>query len=405
VALVVGVVAGGWCLLVPRQRLAAARRAESIVLAEAGATTYLSFQMRRVEAVIDPEARRRLEMAVLDHSMALTSWHEWASGIDPRAAAPLEAEVRAYASALDDLGSVAEEIEGLRNQIAQELDPAIKHARSVLLEAVAPFGITDPGQASTMVREQVELAKAARLQDATEEAERRERELALEVEEHLERLGFPDGLIDTRVSAFERALARAEERETARERARTPEEIEVELAAAQTAVEEAYRPQYANLTAADAEEEPDLEGLRGQQTRLSEQLGTAKAELPDIDRMADRHTAMERRVIALESKYASNGATPGPGALADVQQFLLSHLTSVARCGPAGESVPVLFNEAFIRVPNDRKVELLALLERLADRVQVIYLTDDPGAAAWARKRTEERAVALLEPIGAPSRA
>ena len=402
VALLTGVLAGAWCIVTPRQKLAAARRVESAVLAEAGASTYLSFQMRRVEAVIDPEARRRLELAVLDHSMALTSWHEWATGIDPRAAAPLEAEVRAYADALVDLGSLAEEIEGLRNQISGELDPAIAHAKAVLLEAVAPFGITDPGHASTMVRQQVETAKAARLQDVLEQAERAERELAAEVEEHLGHLGFPDGLIDTRVSAFERAVTRASEREEARQRARPPEEIEAELAAVQAAVDEAYRPQYVNLTAADAEEEPDLDALRQERAGLTERLQTARAGLPDIDRMADRHTALERRVLALEAKYASNGATPGPGALADVQQFLLSHLTSVSHSGPAGESVPVVFNDAFARVPGAKKLELLSLLERLSDKVQVIYLTDDVAAAAWARKRTEVRAVGLLEPIGEP---
>jgi chromosome segregation ATPase len=269
------------------------------------------------------------------------------------------------------------------------------------MEAVAPFGITDPAQAATMVRERVEQARAARLQDGLEQVERREAELAAEVEEHLAGLGFADGLIDTRISSFERALARAGEREQARQRARTPAEIEAELAGVQSQVEEAYRPQYATLSPADAEDEPDIEGLRDQHAALAERLRAARAALPDIDRLADRHSALERRVAALEAKHASFGGGPGPGALADVQQFLLSHLTSVSRCGPAGEAVPVVFNEAFARVPGEKRLELLALLERLADRVQVIYLTDDAPSAAWARKRVEERAVGLLEPIGA----
>ena len=89
--------------------------------------------------------------------------------------------------------------------------------------------------------------------------------------------------------------------------------------------------------------------------------------------------------------------------LNDVHQFLLTHLAAVSRSGPAGESVPVIFNEAFVRVPADKRLQLLELLDRLADKVQVVYLTDDATASAWARKRVEGRTVGLLEPIGEPA--
>jgi hypothetical protein len=51
----------------------------------------------------------------------------------------------------------------------------------------------------------------------------------------------------------------------------------------------------------------------------------------------------------------------------------------------------------FLRVPAERKWDLLDMLYRLSERHQLLYLSDDPFVAAWARQ-CHDGAVTLLEP-------
>jgi hypothetical protein len=50
----------------------------------------------------------------------------------------------------------------------------------------------------------------------------------------------------------------------------------------------------------------------------------------------------------------------------------------------------------FLRVPAERKWDLLDLLHRLSERHQLIYLSDDPFVAAWASQKDGD--VSLLAP-------
>jgi hypothetical protein len=126
------------------------------------------------------------------------------------------------------------------------------------------------------------------------------------------------------------------------------------------------------------------------------ELGGTSTEV-DVDRLADRHAAVERRVASLEARFGAR-TNGDPGALADLQQALLGRLTAAGQAGPAGDPVPVVLDEAFQRVPPDRSWDLLDLLLRLAERHQMIYLTDDAFVAAWARQRALDGSITLLEP-------
>jgi uncharacterized protein YhaN len=108
---------------------------------------------------------------------------------------------------------------------------------------------------------------------------------------------------------------------------------------------------------------------------------------------------MERRVAALEAQHDPGRAEATIGQLADVQQYLLSHLTKAAHAGPYDESVPVLLDEPFLRVPAERKWELLDMMRRLGEKTQLIYLTDDAFVSAWARRRAGAGLITLLEPL------
>ena len=42
---------------------------------------------------------------------------------------------------------------------------------------------------------------------------------------------------------------------------------------------------------------------------------------------------------------------------------------------------------------------MLDLVERLAEKTQMIYLTDDVDVVVWARRRSATGVLALLEPV------
>jgi len=64
-----------------------------------------------------------------------------------------------------------------------------------------------------------------------------------------------------------------------------------------------------------------------------------------------------------------------------------------------GDSLPVVVDEALVRLHGDAKWELLDVLERMAAETQLVYLSDDPYVGAWARRRAATGAITLLEPV------
>jgi uncharacterized protein YhaN len=133
---------------------------------------------------------------------------------------------------------------------------------------------------------------------------------------------------------------------------------------------------------------------------LQTEMKSVKEEPIDYERLQDRRDAMERRIAALESQFDDSPEST-IAQVADVQQYLVAHLTKAGHCGPDDESVPVLLDEAFLRIAPERKWELLDMLRRLGERTQLIYLTDDPFVSAWARRRASAGLITLLEPIDA----
>jgi uncharacterized protein YhaN len=88
--------------------------------------------------------------------------------------------------------------------------------------------------------------------------------------------------------------------------------------------------------------------------------------------------------------------------VADIQQHLLGRLTKAAQAGAHADAVPALLDEVFLRVPAERKWDLLDVLYRLSERHQLIYLTDDPFVAAWAQQCATDT-ITLLAPEPEPA--
>lgn len=401
VALVGAVVAMIAFFARPKARRAHAARAEQAALARAEATSYLAFHIRRVEASVDPHLRAVVETTMLEHRAALESWVDLVgpdAGLE--AALALRAEIEDYNEALRNLGDTADEIEQLRRELDEQAEPACRAARQQVVDLCDPYLVAAPDLEDLpglpwAVAQQCKRGAAAREEIKLGTAEMDEQVASARLDELLLQLGFDAGPLDARVGALEWAVSRAAEREDARHRARPRAEIDAELAELQNAAAKLRRPEWATVTAADAAA-PDIPELEARRSQLLSQLAEARPEV-DVERLADRRAAVERRVTALEARHIGIDLNGDPGAIADIQQNLLAHLATASEAGPDGDPVPVLLDEVFLRVPADRKWDLLDLLHRLSERHQLIYLSDDAFVAAWARQRALDGAITLLE--------
>jgi hypothetical protein len=398
VALIGAAGAALWSFVGPRKHLAEVEADEQTVLKKAGVPTYLSFHMRRIDATIDPNARERLHMAALEHRVALSHWQELAGELAPADALVLEAEVRKYAAAVASLGGAADEIDSLRRELGEVAEPAADKARAALMRACAPFGVDDPTIAPGMVRKQAELAATAHLQRQLEQTETEESSARIELESVLDQAGIDGPDIGSRVASFEAAVTGARRRDQARGRARTREEVEAELSRLEAQARREHRPEWGAEVTPDDAEEPDVTELSRRREVASQAYDTACTFVPDVEHLADRKAAVERRVSILESSV-DGGPSSGPYIdTEDVQRQLLARLTA-ARKGAGNEALPVLLDEPLVRIRGDRKWELLDLLDRIADKTQIVYLTDDHDVVLWARRRAAGGSLALLEPV------
>ncbi|MBV8297875.1 MAG: hypothetical protein JO085_13635, partial [Acidimicrobiia bacterium] len=399
VALVGAAGAALWSFVGPRRRLQDVEADEQAVLQKAGVPTYLSFHMRRIDATIDPNARERLHLSALEHRVALSEWQELAGDVDAAEALALEQEVRSYATAVANLGGAADEIDAVRRELGEVAEPAADKARAVLMRACAPFGVDDPNLAAGMVRQQAELAATAHLQRQLEKAETEEAEVRDEIESVLDQAGIEGADMASRVAAMEQAFANARRRDQARTHARSREEIEAELGRLEALVRRERRPEWGATVVADDSEEPDVGDLQRRRAVAAQAYDTATVLVPDVEHLADRKSAVERRVHVLESTVDSTGGTGASGVdIEDVRRQLIARLTE-ARKGAGEEAMPVILDEALVRVRGEHKWELLDLIDRVADKTQIVYLTDDYDVVVWARRRAGGSSLALLEPV------
>ncbi|MBV9413067.1 MAG: hypothetical protein JO148_15855 [Acidimicrobiia bacterium] len=360
--------------------------------------TYLSFHMRRIDATIDPSARERLHLSALEHRMALSEWQETAGDLAPADALALEQEVRRYAAAVANLGGAADEIDAIRRELGEVAEPAADKARAALMRACAPFGVDDPAIAAGMVRQQAELAATALLQRQLEKAESDEMSARDQVEDVLAQTGIHGPTIAARVAALEEAVAGARRRDQARTNARAREEVEAELSRLEALARKEHRPEWGTEVVPDDAEEPDVTDLQRRRDVAAQAYDTALTLVPDVEHLIDRKAAVERRVHVLESSQDSEFDSGSGVDIEDVRRQLIARLTE-ARKVADDEGLPVVLDEALVRVRGDSKWDLLDLLDRVADKTQVVYLTDDHDVVLWARRRAGGDSLMLLEPV------
>jgi hypothetical protein len=340
-----------WSLVRPNRQLARARAAEAALLERAQAPTYLAFHLRRIEPIIDPRARDELELARTEHALARDGWRELAGALDPVEALALEAETRAYAVAV-------EATEG------------------------CPPGIT------------------------IEDAIAREEALRHELDVQLCALGFGsdgdhdnDGALAARAENLRVAIDDARRRDAARAAARDRAVVEAELAALEERARAERRPEWGNSLPTEVGDEPDVESLTRRRAHVHESWETAARLVPDIDALADRCAAVERRVAVIEASVLGETSAAASTTSEEIEHRLLARVVAARAAGEDGEALPVILDEPLARLRGAKKLEVLDLIERLADKTQLVYLTDDPDVVTWARRRAASSSLSLLEPV------
>ena len=182
---------------------------------------------------------------------------------------------------------------------------------------------------------------------------------------------------------------------------RAPEEVAALVAMAiharlQRALEEAEAAEEATRQGAweTGASAPGTRGLWEERAGLLQQLAAAEADMARAASLAERGNALRHRISVLESSTVPSD---------DPETALLNRFAAARRVGPRGEPLPLVFDDALVGYRREDKRSLLDLLARLAEAVQVVYLTDDPEAAEWARARSRQGGVAFLEPSPPPA--
>jgi hypothetical protein len=80
-----------------------------------------------------------------------------------------------------------------------------------------------------------------------------------------------------------------------------------------------------------------------------------------------------------------------------IEFYLLARLAALRNVSFAG-SVPLVVDDALAAAPPSELHDLLLKLERMADAVQIIYLTDDPTVTNWAIEAGFQRAAVVEAP-------
>ena len=396
---------GSFALLVPRRRVAHAAAIERAALDVTGAPTYLGFHLRRVNATMDPKLRKTAGAAAAERRAAAEAWASLAGPtVTVERALALEHEVRAYHEALMRLGAATQEIDQIRTDLAERAQPSVTQARAALSAACAAVGVSatdadDPSSVAARVTNAIEGGRTARHQIELETAEAAEHEIATNLGSQLDGFGVEAAPLPDRLHALEGAAKQAQQREQARAAARPSHEIDADLTKLQQEADRLRRPEWAEVTAADTDA-PSIEELEDRRAELQCALAEARPSI-DARRLADRHAALERRVTALVARHGAEEHSGDPGLVTDIQQHLLSRLGESAKAGPHGDPVPAVLDEVLERVPVDRKWDVLDHLYRVSEHHQLVYLSDDPFVAAWARQLANG-SVTLLEPESEP---
>ena len=378
-----------------KKKLDEAVAIEEEILGRLGFATYTAFVMSTTSPSISPDQRARVEAAQVELVEAEAAFAEASTQaeLDPERIALVNGAVAVREAAMEyvaghrrpgapeepDLGRALRSLTVMPEGAGAEARAAIDGVRSAL-ETVG----VDFGDLELSPQDIVDVATVW-ISDMVEAAEERDRLL---------------GQLD----AAEAEVARAESDLAALETSAQRVPPSVDEAAA---VDEPDGSDPTDLDD-DVEEDIDLEALEaqveeaaGREAELEERVDAQAALLEFASDGAD---AAEARLAALEGpdfddEIPAEGLPDAPSEAAGVERYewyLLARLASQRSVSYAG-SVPLVIDEALLAFGDDDVDHLLGRLEKMADAVQVVYMSDDPRVWEWADRAGLDRA-AVVQP-------
>ncbi len=115
--------------------------------------------------------------------------------------------------------------------------------------------------------------------------------------------------------------------------------------------------------------------------------------------MRDRIRAAATRIREMGAEAVSPSSSSMSAAEpAELAQALIERMAELRHAGPRGETLPLLLDDPLAGVAPSVKTWVLELIARSAGAPQVVYLTDDPDVADWARMEAISGELSILAP-------
>jgi hypothetical protein len=360
---------------------------QQAVLDRVGFPTWSAYVMGADLLAIDPAAEQRLEKARFEFEAAEANWAQISTAIenDPEHSALLDQLEAVYLEAFDLLGG--EEPEDLEAALRAHREPKREVTTEELVDALAyqlelvGLGLGDsPTVDRAVVVAEAFLAEASTIND---------RALELEAERH-------------HVAG---ALAEAEAEFQA---------LPLHVDASQELID-LRSVDDAPVVEASPERVAELEGaLAAAAEHQQETAERLEAREALVDAATQVHAVATAKLMRIAAELAEQQGGEPPasepafevpvgdgnaGAGQEAAEFyLLARLAGLRNVSFAG-AVPLVIDDAFSSLSPDEIRTLLGKLERMADAVQVIYLSDDPTVTNWAIEVGFQRA-AVVEAVG-----
>ena len=367
-----------------QRKLEEARAAEEAILARLGFSSYTSFSFSAAAPEVDVEAR----VALQDAQVQLAQAEQVAAEVDQLVQQDAQR------------GQLVATIESLRGQAlpmvgGQDGGDLVAALRAVRIVPQVPVDVLSPEEASTRLRSALEQHGVA-FGDrplAAEEVAQVAMVWLTEMEDstrsnrlHLER----------ELAQVQEALGRAEAATGTAAPAPVIEVHDPTLAPLREAVRaaEARLARHRAVVARVASLHAELEAAAEKERELLEQ---AEAHAAVLDQAADTAQAAAQAAAAAAALPAPVAAVAGGERAMEPDQlewYLLSRLSANRQVSFAG-SVPLVLDDALRGLPREQVRALLDHLERMAESVQIIYLSDDRDVLDWVASVGVERAAAV----------
>jgi hypothetical protein len=144
-----------------------------------------------------------------------------------------------------------------------------------------------------------------------------------------------------------------------------------------------------------------LDELEAEESKRVAELAVARAELAERTRIAgEARAALAIREAESAAAFRAEIDEQAQASVEDSEWYLLARLAGQRAASYCG-SVPLVLDDALARLDPTSTREILDRLERMAATVQVVVVTEDLPAAAWASQLGPERA-AVVE-VGLPA--